>query len=81
MHKVFFIIFLNNLLTLQLYILQVEKDLIICLLFFNLKCVNCMHLFFFSQQGRKTDGAVNAFAVNVSMKRKYRYANKKRENI
>lgn len=37
-----------------------------------------MHLFFFFfQQGRKTDGAVNAFAVNVSMKRKYRYANKK----
>lgn len=30
-HKVFFIIFSNNLLTLQL--LQVEKDLIICLLF------------------------------------------------
>lgn len=37
-----------------------------------------MHTFIlFFQQGRKTDGAVNAFAVNVSMKRKYRYANKK----
>lgn len=27
------------------------------------------------QQGKKTDGSVNAYAVNVTMKRKYRYVN------
>lgn len=31
---------------------------------------------FFSEQGKKTDGAVNAHAVNVTMKRKYRCVNK-----
>lgn len=28
-------------------------------------------------QGRKADGSANAHAVNVTMKRKYRYDNKK----
>lgn len=40
-----------------------------------------------STQGKKTDGSVNAYAVNVSMKRKYRCVSKlkkkekKRENV
>lgn len=36
-------------------------------------CVFCF-LFLAFLQGKKVDGSVNAYAINVSQKRKYRYA-------
>lgn len=40
-------------------------------------CVRGSNVVF--KQGKKTDGAVNAHAVNVTMKRKYRYVNYKED--
>lgn len=40
-------------------------------------CVRGSNVVF--KQGKKTDGAVNAHAVNVTMKRKYRYVNDKED--
>ena len=43
---------------------------LVCCLFV---CV-CWFLFLAFLQGKKVDGSVNAYAINVSQKRKYRYA-------